>query len=93
MYRDPWNAIAAWFLGPRSENREIFNRLVLSTLNFYEDCRENYYPADPCYITEEVKASPGFRGEIKDLENKLGELNHELTDSIPFYSTRYQVKI
>ncbi|XP_065680991.1 uncharacterized protein LOC100209120 isoform X2 [Hydra vulgaris] len=89
-YSDPWNAIAAWFLGPRAENRELLNRLVLSTLNFYEDCRENYHPADPCYITEEVKASPGFRGELKDLEKKLGELNNELSDSIPFYSTRYQ---
>nr|XP_047143435.1 L-tyrosine decarboxylase-like [Hydra vulgaris] len=90
VYSDPWNAIAAWFLGPRAENRESLNRLVLSTLNFYEDCRESYYPADPCYITEEVKASPGFRGELKDLEKKLGELNDELADSIPFYSTRYQ---
>ena len=89
----PWNAVAAWFLGPQAENREVFNRLVLRSLNFYEDCRENSYPTDPCSITEKVKTSTGYCGEIENLEKNLLILNTELAGSTPFYSTRYQASL
>ena len=92
MYRQPWRAVAGWFLGPRAENRDDFNRLAIDTLNFYEDCRESYYPADPEYVTTATKSSRAYRGEISDLEECLKKMNNDLKHSIPFFSPRYKVR-
>lgn len=83
--------MAGWFLGPRAENRDQFTRLTKQAIDWYSDCREQYYPTDPCYITEDVKASSAYRAEIRDLEEQMEAMFHELSDSIPFFSTRYQV--
>ncbi|XP_057310437.1 L-tyrosine decarboxylase-like [Hydractinia symbiolongicarpus] len=89
-YKKPWEALGAWFLGPRAENREVFSRLTTQIINWYSDCREGYYPGDPCYIDNNVKASKAYCSEIEDTENQLKVMHDELTDSIPFFSTRYQ---
>lgn len=90
VYKQPWRALAGWFLGPRAENRDQFTRLTKQAIDWYSDCREQYYPTDPCYITEDVKASSAYRAEIRDLEEQMEAMFRELSDSIPFFSTRYQ---
>jgi len=90
VYREPWRALAGWFLGPRAENREEFNRLVQKTLQWVEDCREGYYPCDPCYITEKTRSSKAFRSEIEDTEEQLEWIQKQLAESVPFFSPRYK---
>jgi len=90
VYNEPWRALAGWFLGPRAENKEEFNRLVQKTLNWVEDCREGYYPCDPCYITDKTRSSKAFLSEIKDTEEQLDWIHKQLAESVPFFSPRYK---
>ncbi|XP_066919495.1 uncharacterized protein [Clytia hemisphaerica] len=89
-YDHQWEALAGWFLGPRAENRNIFNDLMLKALNWHEDRREEFFPADPSYFTEEIKNSEAAQHEYKDMEKQMKEMHRELNKSIPFFSTRYQ---
>ena len=63
------------------ENKEIVKELVAKCLDWYCDCRESYFPTDPSYITEDVKNSDAYKGEIKDLENNLEQMHKELSVS------------
>lgn len=90
-YDRQWEALAGWFLGPRAENRYVFNELMMKALNWHEDRREEFFPADPCYFTEQIKNSEAATAEYKDLEKRMKEMHEELNRSIPFFSTRYQV--
>lgn len=87
-----WRALAAWFLGPKAENRVEFNNLVLAALNDYEDFRASYQPVDPLYINEDVKNSVAYQNEIRNLEDSTRQLNAMLRDSVPFFSPRYKVQ-
>ena len=64
---------------------------MLKSLNWHEDRREDFFPADPSYFTAEIRNSEAAQGEYKDLENKLKKMHTALNKSIPFFSTRYQV--
>ena len=90
-YERQWESLAGWFLGPRAENREVFNKLMLLSLNWHEDRREDFFPADPSYFTSEFRNSEAAQGEYADLEKKLRAMHDKLNKSIPFFSTRYQV--
>ena len=90
-YAHQWEALAGWFLGPRAENRQVFNELMLKALNWHEDRREEFFPSDPCYFTDEFKNSEAAKHECKDMEEQMLAMHQELNKSIPFFSTRYQV--
>ena len=92
-YAHQWEALAGWFLGPRAENRHIFNELTLKALNWHEDRREEFFPSDPSYFTDEFKNSEAARHEYKDMEDQMHAMHQELNKSIPFFSTRYQVSV
>ena len=87
-----WQALAGWFLGPRAENRFVLNDLMMKALNWHEDRREQFFPSDPCYFTEDFRNSKAAKGEYEDMEEKMKEMHKELNRSIPFFSTRYQVR-
>ena len=86
-YVDQWKALGAWFLGPRGENKDVF----LSLFEVHVDQRNSYFPADPPYITNEIRESNEYKEEIKDTKRKLNKIASDLKDSVPFFSPRYQV--
>jgi hypothetical protein len=43
---DPKEALRAWFLGPRAENAELLERLVVEALRDHVFWRRNYHPED-----------------------------------------------
>ena len=65
---------------------------MLKALNWHEDRREEFFPSDPSYFTDELKNSEAAKHEYKDMEDQLQAMHQELNKSIPFFSTRYQVK-
>ena len=65
---------------------------MLKALNWHEDCREEFFPSDPSYFTDELKNSEAAKHEYKDMEDQMNAMHQELNKSIPFFSTRYQVK-
>src|SRR5690606_7199168 len=54
------DALRAWFLGPRAENAELFERLVTEALRDHVFWRRNYHPEDGFTIREHDKRSEGY---------------------------------
>lgn len=53
-------AVEAWFLGPKAENADEFERLVIEAIRDQAFWRRNFHPGDPSHITEEIKRSPEY---------------------------------
>ena len=83
-------AVAAWFLGPRGENVDLFSELVSVALNDHVFWRRNFHPSDPSPITESMKREPGYLDAIDLLKTEFYNLLAELKKSGPFASMRYQ---
>lgn len=90
VYRTPWKAIGSWFLGPRAENNKKFKEFVNCCLDWYGECREGYFPTDPHYITDDIKASDAYRKEMNDIKEQLHIMHTQMVDSVPFFSPRYK---
>ncbi|MBO1347740.1 MAG: hypothetical protein EBE86_010250 [Hormoscilla sp. GUM202] len=83
-------AVAAWFLGPRGENVDLFSELVSVALNDHVFWRRNFHPSDPSPITESMKREPGYLDAVDLLKTEFYNLLAELKKSGPFASMRYQ---
>ena len=84
------SSLAGWFLGPKGENKEVFQRMIDTALEEHCRSRQEYFPNDPVYVTEEMKETPEYRTTIANFERHLESLLHELRGSIPFWSFRWQ---
>lgn len=85
------HALSGWFLGPRAENRELFNELMKNTIDQHQQKRRKYWPTDPEYITKMQKMTLAYKAEKKQLKEKLREMNDDLETSTPVFSPRFQV--
>lgn len=77
----------AWFLGPKAENRFVFENLLNKIAQDYSHWRSNYHPEDAVALS---------RGVLRDLEQHtdrledgVGEMLALLRRNFPFYSPRY----
>jgi hypothetical protein len=50
----------AWFLGPRAENADLMERLIVVALRDHSFWRRNYHPEDGVVIRESDKRSEGY---------------------------------
>lgn len=82
--------VEAWFLGPRAENADIFEQLVLEALRDHAFWRRNFHPMDPPAITQSIKRDPGYLRALDTLHTEFDNLLAELKKSAPFFSMRYQ---
>jgi glutamate/tyrosine decarboxylase-like PLP-dependent enzyme len=79
----------SWFLGPKAENADIFERLIIEAI---KDCvfwRRNFHPEDEVLITERVKSDTLFQESNDLLQQEFLKLLAELKRGIPSYSPRY----
>jgi glutamate/tyrosine decarboxylase-like PLP-dependent enzyme len=83
-------AVEAWFLGPRGENAELLERLVVEAVRDQVYWRRNFHPEDPTHITEAIKRSPEYVEALGQLEKGYVGLLAFLKKSVPFFSMRYQ---
>lgn len=77
----------AWFLGPKAENAQIMESLLLEILRDYLHWRKNYFPGDPILVTHSLQRE--FGAEQDALNERLDELMAALRRNFPFYSPRY----
>jgi hypothetical protein len=82
--------VEAWFLGPKAENADEFERLVVEAVRDQTYWRRNYHPEDPTHITETVKQSSDYRAALGQLRDEYLRLLAFLKKSVPFFSMRYQ---
>jgi glutamate/tyrosine decarboxylase-like PLP-dependent enzyme len=90
MTAHPRDALRAWFLGPRAENAELLERLVVESLRDHVFWRRNYHPEDGFAIREIDKRQEGYEETVATLTQELMGLLAELKRDVPFFSGRYK---
>ena len=83
-------SLRAWFLGPRAENADILERLVLESLRDHVFWRRNFHPEDGFTIHESDRRSTGYDAANARLTQELFGLLAALKRDVPFFSGRYQ---
>lgn len=83
-------ALHSWFLGPRAENAELFERLVVEAVRDHVFWRRNYHPEDGFTIRETDKRSDGYEQAVATLTQELMGLLAALKRDVPFFSGRYK---
>ncbi len=83
--------VAAWFLGPRAENREVFSNLIQLALEKAIAYRQEFEPDDPTVITEELKKTADYQQAVKNMTSAFESLVNFLQKyTTPYFSMRYQ---
>ncbi|WP_437801802.1 pyridoxal-dependent decarboxylase [Sorangium sp. So ce693] len=80
----------AWFLGPKAENADEFERLIVEAVRDHSFWRRNFHPQDPTHITEQSKRHPSYLHAMDSLKDGFRSLMSFLKKSVPFFSDRYQ---
>lgn len=80
---------AAIFLGPKAENADVLERLLLEALRDHVFWRRNFHPEDGFQISEQDKRTPAYEASISTLSQELFGLLAELKNGVPFFSPRY----
>ncbi|MBZ0102494.1 MAG: hypothetical protein K8I65_10075 [Thermoanaerobaculia bacterium] len=88
MDRPPLD-LASLFLGPKAENAEVLERLLLEALRDHVFWRRNFHPEDGFEISELDKRRPGYEQSQSLLAQELLSLLGELKGGVPFFSPRY----
>jgi len=77
----------AWFLGPKAENAETLEKLLLMAVRDYVHWRRNYFPGDRNLVTRTLKRE--HSQEEDSLIQHVQDMLAELRRNFPFYSPRY----
>ncbi len=81
--------LASIFLGPKGENAEVFERLLLDAFRDHVFWRRNHHPEDGFLVNEAEKHEPSYERSISILRQELLGLLSELKAGVPFFSPRY----
>jgi glutamate/tyrosine decarboxylase-like PLP-dependent enzyme len=81
--------LASVFLGPKGENADVFERLLLEAFRDHVFWRRNSHPEDGFRVSELEKLQPGYQQSISTLSQEMMGLLAELKAGVPFYSPRY----
>jgi glutamate/tyrosine decarboxylase-like PLP-dependent enzyme len=87
--RDDSLDLGSIFLGPKAENADIFERLLLEAFRDHVFWRRNFHPEDGFIVQEIEKRSPTYERSISTLAQELLGLLGELKAGVPFFSPRY----
>ncbi len=77
------------FLGPKAENADVLERLLLEALRDHVFWRRNFHPEDGFEIGELDKRLPEYERAQSVLAQELLSLLGELKGGVPFFSPRY----
>ncbi len=87
--KDTDKALKSWFLGPKGENAEFVEELIVEVFRDYIYWRRNFHPEDGQVIKESDKISPEYEETIANFKQKLYTLLSELKREQPYFSPRY----
>lgn len=83
----PRKQLSAWFLGPKAENADLEEQMLLYILRDYFHWRRNYYPSDDAVITQQMRRATLDWSD--NLFQQIVEMVGSLKRHFPFYSPRY----
>lgn len=78
----------AAFLGPKGENLDELEQLLLEVLRDHVFWRRNFHPSDPRLIAEHDKRSEAFTQMTAQMRDELFKILSELKRAAPLYSPR-----
>lgn len=90
MPSTPAESLRAWFLGPRAENADLFERLITEAVRDHVFWRRNHHPEDGFTIRETDRRAEGYDEAVATLTQELMGLLAELKRGVPFFSGRYK---
>jgi glutamate/tyrosine decarboxylase-like PLP-dependent enzyme len=77
------------FLGPKAENADVFERLLLEAFRDHVFWRRNFHPEDGFEVRETERRAPDYERSISLLSQEMMSLLGELKAGVPFFSPRY----
>ncbi|MFK0256758.1 pyridoxal phosphate-dependent decarboxylase family protein [Streptomyces sp. NPDC090445] len=80
-------AASAFFLGPKAENADILEELLLDVIRDVIFWRRNYFPGDPALLTKSTQRD--LEAELDNLETHVRQMLADLRRNFPFHSPRY----
>jgi glutamate/tyrosine decarboxylase-like PLP-dependent enzyme len=83
----------AAFLGPKGENADELERLLLEVLRDHVFWRRNFHPSDPRLIDERDKRTEAFDEMSARLRDELSQILAQLKRAAPLYSPRQAAHI
>ena len=91
MSQDPHEPLdlGSIFIGPKGENAEVFERLLLEAFRDHVFWRRNFHPEDGFLVRETEKHTPAYQHSISILSQELMGLLAELKGGVPSFSPRY----
>ncbi|HLL82444.1 MAG TPA: hypothetical protein VK420_07320, partial [Longimicrobium sp.] len=81
--------LASIFLGPKGENADVFERLLLEAFRDHVFWRRNFHPEDGFQVREMDRLAPEYQHSLSTLSTELMGLLGELKAGVPFFSPRY----
>lgn len=85
----PADGLDAAFLGPKAENADLLEALVVDALRDHVYWRRNFHPRDLPAIGAQARYEPGYQAFVARTEQVLRRLAADLKDSAPWFSPRY----
>ncbi len=81
--------IKSLFLGPKAENMELYESLILEIIKDSCFLRKNFHPSDHAVISEKDKLTDEFLLTAANLKQELQNILAELKRGVPLYHPRY----
>lgn len=81
--------LKAFFLGPKAENADLMEQMLLKVYRDYVFWRRNFHPEDIVAIMPDDQRSHTYEAFVSRFQRELFTLLGELKSDIPFYSPRY----
>ncbi len=85
--RERSRRLAAWFLGPKAENAELEEKMILHILRDYFHWRRNYFPSDEILVTQGLRRESMAWND--ELFQQISEMLAGFRRHFPVYSPRY----
>jgi len=79
----------ALFLGPKAENADLVEQMLLKVYRDYVFWRRNFHPEDRVAIPPEDQRSQSYEAFVSHFQRELFTLLGELKSDLPFFSPRY----
>ena len=77
------------FLGPKAENQDLYESIIVEAIRDNCFLRKNFHPEDKNIISEKDKLSHEFQKTKAEFTQKMQEILAELKKGVPIYHPRY----
>ncbi|MFC2053237.1 ATP-binding protein [Chloroflexota bacterium] len=81
--------VKALFLGPKAENADLVEQMLLNVYRDYIFWRRNFHPEDAAAILPDDQRNQSYEIFVSRFQRELFTLLGELKSDIPFFSPRY----